>query len=375
MVTSTAANMSVSGGPCVSVWANKGVHNWDSPWRLSWLFLCPFATKCVLYVTWQVPRCALFKPVTVCVFWNPPQTHGNAACYASYRQHHCRPSYTLVTMRAWCNSQEILPGLLSPPPPHHFLFSFFFFLTCGFLKSLDAFMVGNKDKLGLCLVPGVLLSCHLATARQLAARDVALQARSLFLSTLFWCCHISCQWRVLRRPLVCGRVQGHITPLWQLDLHYRSSNAFLLTLHICLSSSLPLSLPLSVLVFLIFLSLAPLDAHSFAFPVLLASLSSRLLASSISSRRAQVISTSLVSFMFHFYMLHFCQASRALQSDRDLFNLEKTVQFVCVSCMFTNESHLITTTHIIVNIIQLHMVNTRELGQDGSCSFLDCFFS
>lgn len=112
--------------------------------------------------------------------------------------------------------------LPAPPTPH----AFFFFLTCGFLKSLDAFMVGNKDKLGLCVIPGVLLSCHLATTRQLAARDVALQASSLFLSTFFWCCHILCQLRVLCRPLACARMQGHITPLWQQDLHYRPSDAF-----------------------------------------------------------------------------------------------------------------------------------------------------
>lgn len=118
-------------------------------------------------------------------------------------------------MQAWCNSQEILSGL-----------PLRLFFTCGFLKSLDAFMVRNKDKLGLCVIPGVLLSCHLATTRQLAARDVALQARSLFLSTFFWCCHILCQWRVLCRPAVCARMQGHITPLWQQDLHYRPLDAF-----------------------------------------------------------------------------------------------------------------------------------------------------
>lgn len=141
------------------------------------------------------------------------------------------------------------------------------FFTCGFLKSLDAFMVRNKDKLGLCVIPGVLFSCHLATTRQLAARDVALQARSLFLSTFSWCCHILCQWRVFCRPAVCACMQGHITPLWQQDLHYRPLDAFCWQ---CIFASAAVCFTpfLFLFAFLICLLLASLDTHSFAFPAI-----------------------------------------------------------------------------------------------------------
>lgn len=155
-------------------------------------------------------------------------------------------------------------------------------------------MVRNKDKLGLCVIPGVLLSCHLATTRQLAARDVALQAHSLFLSTLFWCCHILCQWRVLCRPAVCARMQGHITPLWQQDLHYRPSDAF--CWH-CIFASAAVCFAPFLFFFCFFnfsLSLALLCTHSFAVPAISFSELSCILASSISSSGTQVRLTSLL---------------------------------------------------------------------------------
>lgn len=241
-------------------------------------FLCPFA-QCILYETWQVLH--FLSSLNWLVFIFLSHSYGNAARYTLYPQNHCRANTILVTLRAWCNSQEILSGL---PPPR-------LFLTCGFLKSLDAFMVGNKDKLGLRVIPGVLLSCHLATTRQLAARDVALWRAPFFLSSVFWCCHILCQWQVLCRPLVCARMQGHTTPLWQQDLHYRPPDAFCWQC-IFASAAVCLSAPLFLFCFLIFLSFAPLTAHSFAFLIPFAPELPWLLASSIG---AQVSLTSLWS--------------------------------------------------------------------------------
>lgn len=242
------ASTSVSGGPWVSVWANKGVHNRDSLWRLSEHFQCPFATQCPSYNLTGPTYSALFKLVALYFFH--PLFIETLPVIPYIVSTIARP----VTSLSQCGHDvTVKKSCLASP------YAFFFFFTCGFLKSLDAFMVRNKDKLGLCVIPGVLLSCHLATTRQLAARDVALQARSLFFfqpssGAVTFCV----EWRVLCRPAVCARVQGHITPLWQQDLHYKPSDAFLLTLHICLSSSLLRSLPLSLLLFLIFLSLTPL---------------------------------------------------------------------------------------------------------------------
>lgn len=269
--------MCVSGGLWASLWANKGVYNWDSPWRL-WVLSVPF---CTVHPLWNLTGPTFFALFKLVNLYFLSHSYGNAARYTLYSQNHCRANTILVTLRAWCNSQEILSGL---PPPR-------LFLTCGFLKSLDAFMVGNKDKLGLRVIPGVLLSCHLATTRQLAARDVALRRAPFFLSSFFWCCHILCQWQVLCPPLVCARMQGHTTPLWQQDLHYRPPDAFCWQC-IFASAAVCLSALLFLFCFLIFLSFAPLTVHSFAFLIPFAPESPWLLASSIG---AQVSWTSLWS--------------------------------------------------------------------------------
>lgn len=137
------------------------------------------------------------------------------------------------------------------------------------------------------------------------------------------------------------------------------------------SASLPSSFSLA---FLIFLSLAPLNAHSFAFPVLFASKSSCLLASSISSSRAKVILTSLSGLFASVLHVRFFVKGAGHAIRPRAFDLKKTVTFVCVSYMFVNGSHLITATHICMDVILFHMVNVRELGQDCSCLFLGCLF-
>lgn len=199
---------------------------------------CALCTQCVFHVTRQVPH---FLPSSNWSFLKKFSfhSHGNLACYTSYHQHYCRAINILVTTCAWCNSEEILSGCPG------FFFGFFF--TCGFLKSLDAFTDGNKDKFGLCVFLVVSLSCHLATPDNLHQRMLPFRRTcSLFLCSLPLFCHILCEWQMLHwlclyiHVCACVHSGTHNTSL-TAGPSLQALGCLLLTLHICLSSSLSLS--------------------------------------------------------------------------------------------------------------------------------------
>lgn len=115
-------------------------------------------TQCVLHVTRQLPHFLPSSLWSLLIFRS--MSMETLARYTSDSLHD-------VTMKKSC-----LAGLFS------------FFFTCGFLKSLYAFIDGNKDcKLGLCVFLGVCLICHLATPDNLQERLFSLRVTcSLFLS-------------------------------------------------------------------------------------------------------------------------------------------------------------------------------------------------
>lgn len=169
-------------------------------------------------------------------------------------------------MCAWCNSEEILSGC-----PVFFWFCFFwFFFTRGFLKSLDAFTDGNKDKLGLFVFLVVSLGCHLATPDNLHQRMLPFRRTcSLFLCSLPLFCYILCEWQMLHwlclyiHVCACVHSGTHNTSL-TAGPSLQALGCLLLTLHICLSSSLSLSLLCFIFCFLIFLGCLKKNIHSFS---------------------------------------------------------------------------------------------------------------
>lgn len=117
-------------------------------------------------------------------------------------------------MRAWCNSQEILSGL-----PLCLFYLWF--------PEIPWCFYGQKQRqIGfMCYSWGVveLSPCHNQTtcSKGCCPSGVLLFSFNLLLVLSHFVSVTS-----VAPARVCARMQGHITPLWQQDLHYRPSEAF-----------------------------------------------------------------------------------------------------------------------------------------------------
>lgn len=168
-------------------------------------FLCPLYTVCLSCNRTGSTFSALFKPVIFFIFHS-------------------------TVMETWLVIPHIISTIAEPLTSlsqcvHDVTVKksclaalFFFFFTCGFLKSLDAFTDGNKDKLGLCVFLVVSLSCHLATPDNLHQRMLPFRRTCFFfvasLCSVTFCvngkCCTGCVY-ISMYAHVC--TQGHITPL------------------------------------------------------------------------------------------------------------------------------------------------------------------
>lgn len=125
-------------------------------------------------------------------------------------------------------------------------------------------------------------------------------------------------------------------------------------------------------VFLIFLSLTPLVAHSFAFPAISSPELSCLLASSISSSGAQVSLTSLSDSCASLLHVRFLSKEQGMQLDRMFLRFKQLHLSVLVYFLFMQvirKPLLITTTHISMDLVKFHMIM-----HDCCCVYFVCLF-